>query len=170
MRTVVLFPALLLACSSEFEDDDDEGAGTGFQGEGDTDVDWSGTYDGSWEVTATLTLINYTDTCSGSFTMDVSPADSPNTAGWGDCAWSSVFGSLSNPELAFAGEIDENNGTFSGEAAVFSALDTDFDANVNAWADGGSPELWGTFDGEGVVLYDGYEFDATFSGTFDAVK
>ncbi len=121
-------------------------------------------------MTVTEDLFGYTDTCTGTFTVEVFELGYPNTGGEGTCAWAGSLGIFSTPTLTFGGDLEEPDWTFDTPGVTFSVLENDLWTGANAWADASTETIWGEFSGDDIVTYSGFGVMLEFDGTFEVSR
>jgi hypothetical protein len=119
----------------------------------------------------TEAYLGTTDTCTGEFVVTVYASGSPDTGGEGLCEWGTTFGFLTAAgDLSLGGELVEETGVLDSPGVTFTAFETAMwtpaEGRINAAGD----RMSGSFAGEDVVLYSGFDVPVTFSGTFSVSR
>ena len=121
---------------------------------------WDGSYSGTMELKVTASSLGVSDTCSGTATIDVAEADTPQIDGTMSCSFSGILASI----------IGSQTATVDGELFADDSASGTIDVGgliSDSWTGGFTSAKGGTLEGSvsGTTVYSGYTVDYTGSFT-----
>ena len=131
-------------------------------------MDYSGEWEGTFEMTMTEGSLGITDTCTGEFTLRVTDVGDSPVDGRGTCAWGGAFSVLTGPgELFLDGALDSVSRRIDGSDVTWRSFDADNSATAQGEIARAGSTMGVLLSGSGSVNYIGLNVPVEFNGRLD---